>query len=60
MSGDLVSYFKNSHTLQQKFKMTLTEINNMIPWHLDVRMELLLQDQEKEKEAARKQQGPQW
>jgi hypothetical protein len=45
---------KDSHAMHQHFNFSLAEINAMTPWEMDVRCQLILIDQEKEKEKGKK------
>ena len=45
---DLESYFKLNFALMQHHKYSLTEIENMMPWHRDIYLALLNQYIEEE------------
>ncbi len=47
---DLESYFKINFALMQHHKYSLTELENMIPWELDIYMILLENHLEEQKQ----------
>ena len=54
---DLASYFKINFALMQHHKYSLTEIENMIPWEIDVYVALLEQYIEEENLKQQQQSG---
>ena len=54
---DLESYFKTNFALMQHHKYSLTELENMIPWEIEVYLTLLQQYIEEENLKAQQEQG---
>ena len=52
---DLLTYFEIQHILMESGKISMTEYNAMLPWHLDIELSLIKKDQaEKAERAANK------
>jgi hypothetical protein len=54
---DLESYFKINFALMTHYKYSLTEIEEMMPWELDIYLELLKQYVEEENLKIKQQQN---
>ena len=54
---DLESYFKTNFALMQHHKYSLTELENMIPWEMDIYLTLLQQYIEEEKLKQQQENG---
>lgn len=52
---DLLSYHETLH-IMTKHGLSITEVNSMLPWHLDVKIQLILRDQQEANERKRRQQ----
>lgn len=50
----LLDFFELSHILRRDHNISLTEYNQMLPWHLDVYLSLIRRDQEEAKEKYKK------
>lgn len=51
---DLMSYHETLH-IMSKHGVSLSEVTAMLPWHLDVRLQLILRDQEEANARKQKQ-----
>ena len=57
MHDSLMNHYKTNFALMQHHKYSLTELENMMPWELDVYVNLLIAHLQEEERRMNKQNG---